>query len=82
MGKEETKEEGKGAKSPSATYPSQQKQILIMAALYLALFLVTLVQCPPFKLAKHQLDLLIKPPGPKHHINSHPTNYGRVSLIE
>jgi hypothetical protein len=77
MGKEETKEEGKGAKSPSTTYPSQQKQILIMAALYLALFLVTLVQCPLFK---HQLHLLIKPPGPKHHINSHSTNYGRVSL--
>jgi hypothetical protein len=41
-------EKDKEASSPAPTYPSQQKQIFIMAALYLALFLVTLVPYTPF----------------------------------
>lgn len=32
----------------TAEYPSNQKRVLIMAALYLAAFLVTLVRRPPF----------------------------------
>jgi hypothetical protein len=43
------KEKEKEASGPAPTYPSQRKQITIMAALYLALFLVTLV---PYALSK------------------------------
>jgi hypothetical protein len=32
----------------AAEYPSTQKRIVIMTALYLAVFLVTLVSVPPF----------------------------------
>lgn len=37
------------------TYPSTQKRILIMTALYLAVFLVTLVQSAPFQAATPRL---------------------------
>jgi hypothetical protein len=46
-------EKEKEASAAAPTYPSQKKQILIMASLYLALFLVTLVphaSCPLRKL--------------------------------
>lgn len=52
---EKEKEEEAGA--PAPIYPSQRKQITIMAALYLALFLVTLVPYTPFPSSK--LPLII-----------------------
>jgi hypothetical protein len=59
---ENSEEKEPAASHTSAlTYPSIQKRILIMVALYLAMFLVTLVQIPrfPVELLTCQFGLLI-----------------------
>jgi len=69
------KEVERGTDMHQASYPSQQKQILIMGALYLALFLVTLVRFTPLQAS---IPLTKRPKGSKHHLNSHTTNHRRI----
>lgn len=65
----------------AAEYPSSMQRILIMTALYLAIFLVTLVQLP---LPIRQLVNLLnssRTAGPEHHLDSHSAYHRRVSLL-
>jgi hypothetical protein len=70
-------------KDAPVVYPSNQKRILIMISLYLAIFLVTLVRLLSCKIKfKIITALLIAGIGPKYYINCNPSNNRRISLYQ
>jgi hypothetical protein len=71
---ETEKEREKETSSAAPTYPSNQKRILIMMALYLAVFLVTLVRTNA--VSYYKSPIITRTVGPKHHIDSDTAYYG------
>lgn len=59
-------------------YPNMQNRILVMIALYLSIFLVTLVWI--LIVFERRMNLLTTVTGPEHYLDGNSSNHGRVSL--
>lgn len=73
------KEQTKQSDIPEPEYPSMAKVIPIVAALYMAFFLVALVCLPLFHLCLCD-PMSNQVLGPHHHRNRHPYHHRRLSL--
>ena len=81
MGDNEVKPPATITVATDAPYPSNQKRIVVMLALYLTVFLVTLVQPDP-ALYTRSIVSLTQFAGPKYHFNCDSSDHRRIPFTE